>query len=91
MHRGVPPEPAEVWLPHVLLVQAGIADVDLGERHRLGERRVIDGAKRVHDDPPKLKRGRPGKFALARMPNTNEADRPLKHRAVPAQISLQGV
>ena len=42
VHRRLAPQAAEIGLPHVVLIEAGIADVDLVERHCLGERRMID-------------------------------------------------
>ena len=47
--RRLAPQPAEIGLPDVLLIQSRIADVELIERHGLGERRVIDGLGRLHD------------------------------------------
>ena len=43
MHGGVPPQPAEIGLPDVVLIEPGIADVDLVERDLLRERGVIEG------------------------------------------------
>ena len=43
--RRLAPQPTEIGLPHVLLIQSRIADVELIERHGLGERRVIDGLR----------------------------------------------
>ena len=40
--RRLAPQPAEVGLPDVLLVQSGVADVERIERHGFGKRRVID-------------------------------------------------
>ena len=42
VHRRLPAQAAEIGLPDVVLIEAGIADVDLVERHCLGERRMID-------------------------------------------------
>ena len=47
--RRLAPQAAKIRLPDVLLIELGIADVDLVERHRFGERRMIDGLRRVHD------------------------------------------
>ena len=41
MHRGVPTQAAEIRAPDVVLVQCGIADVDLVERDLLGKFPVI--------------------------------------------------
>ena len=43
--RRLAPEAAEIGLPDVLLVEFGIADVDLVERRREGERGVIDSVR----------------------------------------------
>ncbi len=48
MHGRLPPQAAKIRLPHVLLIELGIADIDLIEGHRFGERRMIDGLRRVH-------------------------------------------
>ena len=42
MHGGVPAEAAEIGTPDVLLIQCGIAEVDLIEREFLGKLHVIE-------------------------------------------------
>jgi hypothetical protein len=48
MHRRLAPEPPEIGLPDVLLVELRIADVDLVERRCFGERRKVDGGRSIH-------------------------------------------
>ena len=52
MHGGVPAQAAEIVRPDVLLVQSGIADVDLIERDLFRKRGVIDFGWTVHPVPP---------------------------------------
>ncbi len=47
--RRLAPQPAEIGLPHVVLIEFGVADVELVERHGLGEGRVIDGFGCIQD------------------------------------------
>ena len=49
VNRRLAPQPAKIGLPDMLLIQSRIADVDLIERHGLGERRVIVRLGRLHD------------------------------------------
>ena len=49
MNRRLAPQPAEIGLPDILLIQSRIADVDLIERHGLGERCVTVRLGRLHN------------------------------------------
>jgi hypothetical protein len=52
MFRRIAPQATEVRLPDVLLIQLGIADVDLIEWNFFGKRCVIDFSLSVHGAPP---------------------------------------
>jgi hypothetical protein len=43
MHGGLSAQAAKIVRPDILLIQAGIADVELIERHLFCERGVING------------------------------------------------
>ena len=86
--RRLPPQAAKIRLPDVLLIELGIADVDLVERHRLGQRRVIDSLRRVHDrcrhrhrrPPSKPWAGAPAATDARPTPNMDQTDRPRRSR-----------